>query len=309
MMKTIIVGDITPDLAVLGNQFNATFVDKTNIAQSICGSGNYYLSLGDVGFDNLISLLDTASHIIIQQKSLWSSYELQSTTTYICRSYNHRVPVDGIDFYNNMFSYADRYNKPDRPTLWTFGGSTAVGVGLLNPETETFSYHLGKLLNVNIINTSKGGGGLRRSLEILSHCEIQQGDYVVLDPTSKERMRVYENGEIRDTHLSKRDKFTVLSVTDDQLFYDFISMTDTFLKICFLSGANTVFYSNQSQTKQVFDITNHFSRYPCWSLKASQLINSPIDFGTDHNHPGAETHSKLAKILYQHLINENSYIR
>lgn len=309
MMKTIIVGDITPDLSVLGNQFNATFVDRTNIAQSICGSGNYYISLGDVGYESLISLLDTASHIIIQQKSLWSSYELQSTTTYICRSYNHRVPVDGIDFYNNMFSYADRYNKPGVPTLWTFGGSTVLGVGLSNPESETFSYHLGKLLNLNVINTSKGGAGLRRSLEILSHCEIQQGDYVVLDPTSQGRMRIYENGEIKDTHLSRRDKFTVLSVTDDQLFYDFISMTDTFLKICSLSGANTVFYSNMHQTKYSFEIENHFSRYSSWSLKASHLINSPLDLGTDQGHPGAKTHYELAQILYQHLTNENSYIR
>lgn len=306
-MKTIIVGDTTPDLALFGAQFNAKFINQSNIEESICSHNNFYISLGDVTIDDLIRLLDTANRIIIQRKSLWSTYELQSMTISVCRSYSHRITVDGMDFYKNKFSYTDTYKRSSsQPTLWTFGGSIVAGVGLSNPESETFSAHLGKLLNLNVINTSKGGSGLRRSLETLLNCEIQQGDYVVLDTTLKERMRVNENGKIKDTQLSERDKFTVLSVTDDQLFYDFISMTDTFLKICLLSGANTVFYSyTMSKTKQCFDITNHFSWHPGWNLKASQLINSPLDLGTDQKHPGVKTHAKLAQVLYQHLVNEN----
>lgn len=306
-MKIIVLGDNTEDLSDLGSKFNAKFITYNNLNKFIYENVNGYISLADVKLNDLIPLLDTADKIVLQEKAAWTNNDIKYTSIYICRSYSHKIQVDGLEYYDNLqFHYVDSYDKQQDRTLWLFGGSMVAGHGFNRPESELFGTHLAKYLGINkVINTAKDGAGLRRSLETLTHCDIKPNDFVVLDPTSIYRLRLYKNKKIIESHLSNLDKFAVLSITEDQLFYDFVSQLDTFLKICKLYGAITTFFSYTASSKTTTDIevNNYFSRYPEWSLKASILLNHPLDILADNMHPGVNTHKELAKILYKHLTN------
>lgn len=304
MAKTIIVGDITEDLAEFAKAYSTVHVDRNNIATALICDKNYHVSLGDLESTEFIDLLNTADQIIIQPKTKWSNQNLLLSTLYICRSYSHRVLVQNLDRFPLTFSYVETYPAKPGCNLWLFGGSLIEGRGLSYPDKESVGYHLGNMLGVdNIINTSQCGCGLRRSLEILVNSDVQSGDYVVLDTTTLGRLRLYQDGNVLDLHLSKCDKNLVLAVSEDQLFYDFVSSLDNFVKLCLLFKAKLVFFSWQPYTTKILDCYNHLSQYPNWSLLATQLLTAPPDIGNDQQHPGPVTHAKLAKVLYQHLLN------
>jgi hypothetical protein len=302
MTKTIVVGDTTPDLADFAKLYNTTHVDKTNIKTALTCNNNYHVSLGDVELIEFINLLDTADQIVLQSKNKWSNETLLLSTLYVCRSYSHCITVKNIDAYPGPFSYVKNYSTTTACNLWLFGGSLVAGKGLHSPDKESFGYHLGNMLGVDqVINTAQRGCGLRRSLEILVNSDIHPGDYVVLDPTTLGRLRLYQDGNVVDLHLSKCEKTLVLALTEDQLYYDFISGLDTFVKICNLAQVKLVFFSWQPYTTKILDCYNYFSQHPSWSLPATYLLTDPLDIGSEPSYPGPETHIKLAKILYQHL--------
>lgn len=302
IVKTVVVGDTAYDLAEFASQYSTAHVDKTNIDVAVVSPDNYHVSLGDVDLHQLIRLLDTADQIVLQPKHTWSSQQLLLSSLYVCRSYSHRVPVTNLETYPQLFSYAESHSTTTKNNLWIFGGSLTKGQGLDDPHTQSVGRILGKLLGVDqIINTSEHGGGLRRSLEVLINCNLQPGDYVLLDPTLIERLRLYKNNQVVDCTLAECGRDLVMAMTDDQLFYDFVSRLDTFIKICNLAKTKLVFFSWQTDEGKILDCYNYFSQYPSWSLSATQTLTTPVDVSQDQYHPGPNTHAKLAQELYKHF--------
>ena len=301
--KIVVVGDTHKSLEHLAlSRFGSTtMVDCHNIDQAIHSMDQiYHVSLGDVPIEKFIALLKTAHLIVFQPQHAWSTSNADSYLFYqsasICRSLGHFCTVENLPDWN--FVYTKTAPRPNQPVLWAFGGSYIAGVGLTD-QKKNFVNLLSEKLDVGAVNCGVGGTGMRRAFEELAHTDIQKGDYVVLDPTHPGRPRVCKGTRVMDLPLEYLDKNLVLSMNDDQMFYDFVSLLDAFVKMCHYAGARLVFFCNLPYNENTTHrVMMHVSQYREFCL--TEGFNIDVSIGSS-NHPGPLSHKKLADYLFEHF--------
>ena len=292
----LVIGDTSEQLATWTvNKFGSgQLADNSNY--KLLDDKVYFTGLGDLTTDQIKTVALSASEVYFVDTLPWADQEAYLSTLVLCNHINHFVTVKNLNI--NQFRYINAVTC-DRPVpvLWAFGGSVVAGVGLDNPDSDSVATKLAGLLGVDLINCSEPGTGMRRSFECLIHSNIRRDDYVLLDVAPLGRLRFNVDNKVQDVLQKNLDKLTLLSITDDQLFYDYVSYLDAFVKFCQVAGVKLIFYGIAPQDSLFHKCKLHFSQY-----KEFMLGGFPdIDIGTDGFHPGVKSHKIMSDNLFSYF--------
>jgi hypothetical protein len=146
---------------------------------------------------------------------------------------------------------------------------------------------------------AKGGSSTRWSLRQLMHADIRPEDIVIWQLTTLERFTVkQENKWPQEVMLKNLSRAVILATTDEQLWFDQISLIN--YGVQYLRACNSNFYmiSLDGQTPMIHRCLEQYTRYPEYCYGADWQV----DIGTDGLHPGPKSHNLLYQILKEKIL-------
>ena len=258
MQQTVIVGDLTEDLANFAKSWDDRAVEwnKDNDHEPLV-----YFSLADVGLNQFVRLLLRADRIIYQNKSSWSNSSVMALTDniiYLFGLYGHYDKISGFSFDqfvletnllhiknfesdlrqqtfiqglcshapDNFFGLTSHRRSIHRQ-LWVAGCSYAKGEGLTD-STQSYGYLVANHLQWSLTNIACGGSSIDFAFDQIMRSSIKSGDWIIWGITATQRYSWFEQklfchvkpGYIRRSEASQEQKnFWNRMLTDDSRLY------------------------------------------------------------------------------------------
>lgn len=301
-MKTLIIGDTSPDLAAwAADQVGAsTLLDNSNI-DGHC-DGVWHTGLGDLDFNQIKNLALSSDRIVFARDLPWHDRRAWNSTLTLLNYISHFKPIENYapnppTLY--LTKPVDRHS--DRPTLWTFGCSTTAGVGLDDPENECYGRLVADHMGLAHRNVAQSGSSVRWALSHLMQADIHPGDFVIWGTTTAERMRRARSyDEIENTQLAHGSRLEIEYHSDHQVYFDHIDYINMGLRYLRARQIRFVFIGLIFDRRVPYDqrLEIEFSSNPEW---VPVLDWHEIDRGNDNLHIGPLGHKYLAQRICDHV--------
>ena len=269
----------------------------TSVTQDI-SKAEYHTSLGDLGARDIVSLIDKFDRFNFLKDCFDSTTSIYQETIGLLNYASHRIAVDNFSVGPiTTFVDKDVCSRPDCPVLWVFGCSHSHGVGLTSPG-ERYSNLLSEVLNLPLQSCTLPGSSLHWSLRHLINANLKSFDTVVWQITVPERLTLYEHNITKEVLLARTTDRNLLRVyTDQQIFFNHISLLNTGINYLRAKGVKFVLTSIDPPSKIMYDCKIEYTKY----LEYCYTPKLMIDRGTDNLHAGPLAHKRLALALENHI--------
>jgi hypothetical protein len=275
---------------------NSILITDNNFEQYVGVPGHFHTSLGDISAGNLLKITDKGCTIIFVDEGFEQELELFNKTKIFLNSIYDLHQVTGYVRPGPCTFAEESVSRPAEPTLWIFGCSLSAGVGV--EKCEVYSSKLGDTLRLPVTNVVKAGSSTRWSLRQLLHSDLQPDDVVVWQLTTVERSTVkHVDTWPEEVMLKNQSREIILSTTDEQLWFDQISLLD--YGVQYLRAKRIRFYivSFDSKSTVLDQCLEQYTRYPEYCYAS----NWQVDLGNDQFHPGSKSHHCLFKHLHRKI--------
>jgi len=265
-------------------------------------SGTYHVSLGDLPVNQIIRLsfqFDVIK-LEVQGFDLNSTIYKESLTLHQYLNKQDTMPTVDIQRFT---THPDIDTRLNQPMLWVFGCSHSHGIGLL-PEELTYGHWLSNHLELPLKLITNPGSSLAWSYRHLLNSCIQQQDTVVWQLTTPERLSRFNGKHVEEIVLSSSsDRKLIDSVTDEQLYFDQLSLLNTGVKFLQLVGCKFIITS-VSDFGSHYNYVAEYTKYPEYCSNHELYL----DYGSDGIHAGPLSHKAIAQRILNHVyyLNEQS---
>jgi hypothetical protein len=276
---------------------DSVLLTDSNFKQYLGDSRVFHTSLADISASNLLKIAKFDCKFIFVNNGFDNDAELFEKTKIFLNSIYDTHIVIGYIRPGPMTFAEQSIVRSDCPTLWIFGCSLSVGVGVSN--NDLYSTKLGDSLGMPVVTVAKGGSSTRWSLRQLMHADIRPEDIVIWQLTTLERFTVkQENKWPQEVMLKNLSRAVILATTDEQLWFDQISLIN--YGVQYLRACNSNFYmiSLDGQTPMIHRCLEQYTRYPEYCYGADWQV----EIGTDGLHPGPKSHNLLYQILKEKIL-------
>lgn len=263
-------------------------------------NGTYHTSVGDLSPDDIIKLSYQFDSIFFLDHLFDKSSDIYQETIILLSYLAHRIPI--INFNRDevkLFLDDTRIlSRPNHPVLWVYGCSHSYGVGL-SADQNSYGQILSELLNLPLMLIAQPGSSTRWSLRHLINTEFHDGDTVVWQLTTPDRISQIDNSKIKE--LLIKDILNPMNssvFSDDQIYFDQLSILRYGYQYLSKAKVNFVITSILNDQSLFYDYLRDYVKYKefCYSPKFN------VDLGIDNIHFGPQSHNNLAHALYDHLI-------
>lgn len=199
----LVVGDTPEYLAKYSQSLdeNSYLVNSENWNKE--HSGTVYTSLGDVGKNILVSLIDQAEKVIYYPPAQWTSESTQQETEKVLFELSPYVPIENSelmkDYSHTAFLPVDS-RKTDKPQLWCAGCSFTFGSGL--KAEERWATLVSEELDIDHSLLARPGSSVSWSADQILRSDIRKDDIVVWGITTSNRFPWYSDKAT--THVNIR---------------------------------------------------------------------------------------------------------
>lgn len=258
----------------------------------------YHTSLGDISAAEVIKIYKYFDKIIFVNELFDLDSSIFKETVCLLSHLSHFIPVENFTVETQKtFTNVDVSTRPDSSVLWIFGCSHSHGVGLDDPN-QRYGSILGNFLNMPVIHVTQPGSSTRWSLRHLINANILPGDIVVWQLTSPERLSLVEDSKIKEYLLANvKNKHFVMSMTDEQIMFDHLSLVNYGVRYLRSLKANFVLTSMLNSTQLYYDCQLEYTKIKEYCY----VPNVNLDLGHDNVHYGPKSHKNLAIKLKDHL--------
>lgn len=303
MTKCLYIGDTSEQTLVQAQQVYpaAQLVDQTNFKQVLDQSqGEFFSALGDLEFNQLKRLALSCQQVTLLTDLPWADAAAQTQTKILCNHLSHFCSVQGFSLPRTPnFSTVTVNRQHATPTVWTFGCSHTAGVGLVDPDSETYGAKLAARLSMPWQNVAQSGSSLWWSLDHLVQADVRSGDIVVWGTTAAERTRIARSFEsVDEVMVGNLNPKLLEYFTDEQLYFNHFNLINIGVEYLRRRQINFALLSLIPNTKFLDIVETQLSRYREWCPVPGWYS---FDLGTDGMHSGPLGHEYVANQLYDHV--------
>lgn len=271
---------------------HSILLTNSNVEQYLNTPGQYHTSLGDITVRNLLKIADRRCNFIFINDGFDNNLLLLEKTKIFLNSIYDTHNVIGYVRPGPMTFAEQSVPTPTEPNIWVFGCSLSAGVGV--DKNELYSTQLGQSVGLPVTTVAKIGSSTRWSLRQLLNADLQAGDIVIWQLTTIERFTVkILNTWPKEVMLKDQSREIILSTTDEQLWFDQISLVEYGVKYLRSIGIKFYMVSLDSKSPVLDRCLEQYTRYPEYCY----VPDWQVDIGTDGLHPGPNSHH----LLYQSL--------
>jgi len=237
-----------PDIVIVGdtdwslNDFAKDLYPDARFFPDSPDHHTVFVSVGDIGVDRFLDLLQAAKRIILQRKSdLWSDENTRCLTEsilYMMSSVDRRHCIQGLDLdgfnlaHNPLylerldsvtaekvavqrmcnFDASNRFGlvavrTSPRPQLWVAGCSFAKGEGLANAD-QRYGNLVAQALDMQTTNIAWSGSSIDFAADQIMRSDLRSGDKVLWGITGVQRYTWFQDGQNENVSLRYVDSLT-----------------------------------------------------------------------------------------------------
>jgi len=273
--------------------FNFSQVDSASILidkyKENLPPGVYHTSLGDLPVDQIIRLSYQFDSVKFEPTGFDQHSDVYKETLILYRYLNNQHPSDDLKI-KQFTDHPGIDNRLDQPTLWVFGCSHSYGVGLKTNES-TYGQLLAQQLDLPLKLIAKPGSSLHWSYRHLLNSPIARHDIVIWQLTTPGRLSRFNGKHVEEIVLnSSKDRKLVDSLTNEQLYFNQLSLLNTGTRFLKLIGCKFVLSSINDFGSQ-YDYVSEYVKYPEYCSN----YGLHLDNGTDGIHAGPLSHQAIAQ--------------
>lgn len=280
------------------HQVNADSVLLTEYTEDL-PSGAYHTSLGDLTVDTVIKMASQFDAIEFEPQGFDTRSNVYKETLLLYQYLTRQYKNTG----HKALQFTDHSGIDDRldqPMLWVFGCSHSHGVGLRHNESN-YGKLLSQQLNLPLKLITKPGSSLHWSYRHLMNSGIQPQDTVIWQLTTPGRISQFNGEKVREIILSSsKDRKLIDSVSDDQLYFNQLSLLNTGVQFIRSIGCRFAITAI-CDFDRFYDYILEYVKYP----EYCHSYGMHIDRGTDGQHAGPLSHKAIAQRLLDHLQSYN----
>lgn len=271
----------------------------TNVVQLLSGQ-SYHTSLGDLSAQEVLLISDHFDVINFIPNKFDVNSDVYHETVILLNCLAHRKTLTGYTpSHRQQFLSLDVYNRPNQPTVWVFGCSHSYGVGLL-PDQQNFGQHISQHTKFPLKLIAKSGSSIQWSLRHLMHANFQEGDFVIWQLTSPERISYgYPPSEL--LLAQTKSQHLLETYNDQQLLFNQLSLVNQGIQHLKCQAVKFAVISISSQSPLFYPCLTEYSKHP----EFCHVPNYLIDLGTDGRHMGPLSHKALAQSILNHVYYSN----
>lgn len=290
-------------------KYKCAWLNKDNLIQTI-GSlqdADYKTTLEDLGYNNVELAIAKAETVELVEFN-FLKYNDNNFALYgrLLNALQKKTHTKHISIDTN---YLQIVNRPQSPVLWTAGCSITEAIDV---HLDAWRYQLGKKLDREVFNLSKGGTSIWWSADQILRSDIRPGDVVVWGLTNVARIEYAKNWNmVSDTIITYEDKCMHKYWTLDY----FESETQTLfclrsihqvINFCTKVGAD-LYLINLLDLNWISGLLHSYPKFLdlVEGVKDGYRVQF-IDYAQDRLHPGPEQHKHFANKIYQ-FIKENNH--
>lgn len=261
---------------------------------------NYHTSLGDLTAQQICSIAEQFDTITFVDQGFNKQSIIYKETIILLNFLQHSNTVINFvkgsqhTFINNQ----KIYQRPDTPTLWTFGCSHTEGIGL-NTFEQSYGSIMSKYLEYPLVTIAQSGSSIEWSLRHLINADLHAGDIVVWQITTPERFTKASdsNGHVTEVLLKNGSAIDIEFFSDPQIFYHFINYLNIGLQYLRSQPVKFAITSLDSRSDLYYNCLTEFTKNPEYCY----LPGSNVDMANDNIHYGPISHQNLANGLLKFL--------
>jgi hypothetical protein len=290
MQKVLYITESTFDFSQVDSA--STLIDKY---KENLPPGVYHTSLGDLPVDQIIQLSYQFDSVKFESQGfdISSTIYKESLTLY---QYLIKQNTTGLQHIQTFTTHPDIHTRLDQPMLWVFGCSHSHGTGLRDNELS-YGQWLSQFLNLPLKLITKPGSSLSWSHRHLFNSCIQKHDTVIWQLTTPGRVSQFNGAHVEEIVLnSSKDRKLVDSLTNEQLYFNQLSLLNTGTRFLKLIGCKFVLTSI-SEFGSTYDCVSEYVKYPEYCSN----YGLHLDFGTDQLHAGPLSHQAIAHRILNHV--------
>lgn len=257
--------------------------------------GVYHTSLGDLPVDQIIRLSSQFDVIKFEPQGFDFDSDVYKESLMLHRYLRRQESNSNLDIVQ-FTTHPDINTRLPQPTLWVFGCSHSHGVGLKLGESN-YGQLLSQQLNMPLKLITKPGSSLHWSYRHLFNAPIESQDIVVWQLTTPNRVSNFNGAIVQEIVLSSsKDRKLVDSITEEQLFFNQISLLNTGVRFLRLIGCKFLLTSI-NEFGSIYKYVSEYVKYP----EYCRNYGMDIDKGTDGLHAGPLSHQAIAQRLLNHV--------
>jgi hypothetical protein len=276
---------------------NSILLTDANFNHYLNTPEQFHTSLGDITVRNLLKIAERRCKFIFINDGFDNNLLLFEKT---------KIFLNSIYDTHNVIGYVRpgpmTFSEPSVPVLaepgiWVFGCSLSAGVGV--EANEVYSAKLGQSVGLPVTTVAKIGSSTQWSLRQLLNANLQAQDIVIWQLTTIERFTVKQPGAWpKEVMLKDQPREIVVSTTDEQLWFDQISLVEYGVKYLRTAGIKFYMVSLDSKSPVLDRCLEQYTRYPEYCY----VPDWQVDLGTDGLHPGPESHHLLYQFLKKKIM-------
>ena len=271
---------------------DSILLTNDNFEQYLGQAGVFHTSLGDITAANLLLVADYNCRFIFVNQGFDNETALYEKTIIFLNAVYESNTIIGYIRPGPATFAEQSIMRPPGPRLWVFGCSLSAGVGV--NDSELYSTKLGIATGLPVTTVARVGSSTHWSLRQLLHADIWPTDIVIWQLTTIERFTVKQpNRWPTEVMLKDADRETILSTTDEQLWFNQLSLVNCGVQYLRAIGPEFYMISLDSLSPLLNVCLEQYTRYPEYCY----VPDWQIDLGTDGLHPGPQSHH----LLYQSL--------
>jgi hypothetical protein len=275
---------------------DSILLTNDNFEQYLGKSGVFHTSLGDITAANLLLIADYNCTFIFVDQGFDNQTALYEKTIIFLNAVFDSNTIIGYIRPGPATFAEQSIMRPPGPRLWVFGCSLSAGVGV--NESEVYSTKLSVATGLPVTTVARVGSSTHWSLRQLLHADIWPTDIVIWQLTTIERFTVKQpNRWPKEVMLKDADRETILSTTDEQLWFDQLSLVNCGVQYLRAIGPEFYMISLDSSSPLLNVCLEQYTRYPEYCY----VPDWQIDLGTDGLHPGPQSHHLLYRSLEKKL--------
>jgi len=317
-----------------------------NFLMSSDTDNDFYTSLADLTQQNLIKAIQISKRVIYKDIGTWDDPQFKESTEQLLYRSNKLIEnftLNDVDCDPGNVLWNVDSRKNDDNQLWIVGASVEQGIGLL-PNQERYGDLIAKNLGMPVTFLTCPGTSIYWSADQILRSDVKKGDIIVWGLTSINRYMVYKNNveinvytdifdgakiDYRRILVGQEHRPKIISLFDrlEKYLKNVIKQDKRDLKLGQLSEDRLMY-----AIKSIFQVINFcrkldvkliFFRYPVSIQEFDNFLityvglldnflhydveKSLIDFDSDNNHPGPESHRMWADTVIK-FIRDKNYI-
>jgi hypothetical protein len=271
----------------------------TNVNQQL-SSENYHTSLGDLSASEVLSISSHFDVINFVPNKFDVNSSIYHETAIVLNYLSHKKTLTGYaPSQPQEFLSLDVHDRPNRPIVWVFGCSHSHGVGL-TADQQNFGQHISQHTELPLKLIAKPGSSVQWSLRHLIHAAFQEGDFVIWQLTSPERISYgYPPSEFMLRGMPFRHLLETYN--DQQLLFHQLSLFNQGIQHLKCQDVKFSVISISGQSSLFYPCLTEYSKHP----EFCHVPNYLLDLGTDGRHMGPLSHKALAKSILNHVHYSN----